>query len=78
MLWTLREVYVEYNLNMKRDLALNTVIDVITAPEKINSTFEWRIRAQKIAFSPSWRLYYGGAYVQQLDSIEFVEKMRVV
>ncbi len=44
-----------------------TVIDVITAPEKINSTSEWRIfRAQKIAFSPSWRLNYGGAYVQQL------------
>ena len=44
-----------------------TVIDVITAPEKINSTYEWRIfRTQKIAFSPSWRLNYGGAYVQQL------------
>ncbi len=45
----------------------NTVIDVITAPEKINSTSEWRIfTTQKIAFSPSWRLNYGGVYVQQL------------
>ena len=49
-------------LNLK-----TTVIDVITAPEKINSTSEWRIfRTQKIAFSPSWRLNYGGTYVLQL------------
>ena len=58
-----------------------TVIDVITAPEKINSTSEWRIfRTQKIAFSPSWRLNYGGAYIvySTTASIEFVEKMGVV
>ena len=45
--------------NLQRTVA--AVIDVITAPEKINSPSEWRIfRAQKIAFSPSWSLNYGG------------------
>ncbi len=44
-----------------------TVIDVITAPEKINSTSKGRIfQSQKNCVEPSWRLNYGDAYALQL------------